>query len=228
MFERFTDDARKATVMAQEVAREMHHPFIAPAHYMISLQSVGDATAQVLARYGDADTMRERIQVAMADHAETYQPTGHMPFTANAKKMLENSLRVAVEWEHNHIATHELAAALVRMPETWGVEWIPEEEREGLIAELRDLPVSVEYPTPPPDRAEVCPYCGVIASKDRLQAHIDKEHPDNFVEAQRVLDRIGVVYTVEVQGEERRLALHTRMMVFDSTGAFQRSEGDFT
>jgi hypothetical protein len=114
MFERFTDRARRVVVLAQEEARMLSHNYIGTEHILLGLIHEGDGVAgRTLKDLGvRPETVRERIEsiVGTGEHA----PSGHIPFTPRAKKVLELSLREAIQLGHNHIGTEHILLGLMK------------------------------------------------------------------------------------------------------------------
>src|SRR3954454_2448225 len=108
MFERFTDKARHTVVLAQEEARRLDHSYIGTEHVLLGLLAESDGIGgRVLAQLGTTlATTREDVEalVGRGDGA----PTGHIPFTPRAKKVLELSLREALGLGHNYIGTEHI------------------------------------------------------------------------------------------------------------------------
>jgi ATP-dependent Clp protease ATP-binding subunit ClpC len=114
MFERFTDRARRVLVLAQEEARLLNHGFIGTEHILLGLIHEGDGlAAEALESMGiSLEAVREKVE-------ETVGPagsgsTGSPPFTPRAKKVLELSLREALQMGHNYIGTEHMLLGLVR------------------------------------------------------------------------------------------------------------------
>jgi ATP-dependent Clp protease ATP-binding subunit ClpC len=114
MFERFTDRARRVLVLAQEEARLLDHNFIGTEHILLGLIHEGEGVAaKALASIGiSLETVREKV-------IETVGPAGSPAagspeFTPRAKKVLEFSLREALQLGHNYIGTEHLLLGLVR------------------------------------------------------------------------------------------------------------------
>ncbi len=114
MFERFTDRARRVVVMAQEEARKMNHKYIGTEHLLLGLLAEGDGVAaKSLGSLGiDLNSTRETViqTVGVGQQA----PTGHIPFTPRAKKVLELALREALQLGHNYIGTEHILLGLIR------------------------------------------------------------------------------------------------------------------
>ena len=112
MFERFTDAARRVVVYAQEEARGLRHDSIGTEHLLLGLLAdVEDPTAEVLAAHGmAADAVRDEV-VAIEGRGRR-PPSGHMPFTAQMKRVLESSLSEARALGHEVIDTEHLLLGL--------------------------------------------------------------------------------------------------------------------
>ena len=114
MFERFTDRARRVVVLAQEEARMRNHSFIGTEHILLALIDEGDGTGvKALESLGiSLDAVRQQVEevIGQGQHA----PSGHIPFTPRAKKVLEFSLRESRQFGHDYIATEHILLGLVR------------------------------------------------------------------------------------------------------------------
>jgi ATP-dependent Clp protease ATP-binding subunit ClpA len=131
MFERFTAEARSVVVRAQEEARTLQHDYIGTEHVLLGLFAMPTSVAaQALRQLGvTAMSVREAIETEVGRGKEA--PTGHIPFTRRAKKVLELALREALGLKHNYIGTEHILLGMVR-------------EGEGLAAkilagQLRDI-----------------------------------------------------------------------------------------
>lgn len=115
MFERFTDNARKAVVRAQEWAREHKNPFIGTEHLLLALSVPHEESvaSQVLTEHG-LHTDKLVSPVLALQPVGKVRPEGHLPLTTTAKKVLERSLRQALDLEHNYIGTEHLLLALTK------------------------------------------------------------------------------------------------------------------
>jgi ATP-dependent Clp protease ATP-binding subunit ClpC len=114
MFERFTDRARRVVVLAQEEARLLDHTYIGTEHILLGLVHEGEGVAaQALTQLGvSLEAVRDQVKEIIGRGAEA--PTGHIPFTPRAKKVLELSLREALELGHNYIGTEHILLGLLR------------------------------------------------------------------------------------------------------------------
>src|SRR6476661_7981054 len=90
LFERFTDRARRVVVLAQEEARLLNHNYIGT-----ELEAVRSQVEEIIGQGGSS-------------------PSGHIPFTPRAKKVLELSLREALQLGHNYIGTEHILLGLIR------------------------------------------------------------------------------------------------------------------
>jgi ATP-dependent Clp protease ATP-binding subunit ClpC len=114
MFERFTDRARRVVVLAQEEAKMLNHNYIGTEHILLGLIHEGEGVAaKALEALGiSLDAVREQVQDIIGQGQQ--QPTGHIPFTPRAKKVLELSLREALQLGHNYIGTEHILLGLIR------------------------------------------------------------------------------------------------------------------
>jgi len=114
MFERFTARARRAVVNAQQEARELNHNYIGTEHLLLGLmrepESVAARALQELKI--SQDTVREHVIQIVGRGQQP--PSGHVPFTPRAKKVLELSLREALQLSHNYIGTEHILLGLIR------------------------------------------------------------------------------------------------------------------
>ncbi len=115
MFERFTDRARRVVVLAQEEARLLDHDHIGTEHVLLGLLSEGDGVgARALASFGiSVEPVRERLRDMIGESARG-SVAEHIPFTPRAKKVLELSLREALQLGHDHIGTEHILLGLLR------------------------------------------------------------------------------------------------------------------
>ena len=114
MFERFTDRARRVVVLAQEEARHLNHSYIGTEHILLGLIHEGDGVAARSLEALDISLEAVRTQVQeIVGHGDE-APTGHIPFTPRAKKVLELSLREAMSLGHNYIGTEHILLGLIR------------------------------------------------------------------------------------------------------------------
>jgi hypothetical protein len=114
MFERFTDRARRVVVLAQEEARLLNHNHIGTEHILLGLIHEGEGVAYLaLTELGiSLDAVRAQVEAEIGQGSEA--PGGHIPFTPRAKKVLELSLREALQLGHNYIGTEHILLGLIR------------------------------------------------------------------------------------------------------------------
>jgi hypothetical protein len=114
MFEKFSDDARRVVVLAQEEARLLLHNYIGTEHILLGLVHEDEGiAAQVLHSLGiSLPDVRSQVEEIIG-HGGT-APSGHVPFTPRAKKVLELALREALQLGHNYIGTEHILLGLVR------------------------------------------------------------------------------------------------------------------
>jgi ribosomal protein S18 acetylase RimI-like enzyme len=123
MFERFTDRARRVVVLAQEEARLLNHNYIGTEHILLGLVHEGEGVAAraLEALHIELDVVRRDVREVIGQGQGA--PTGHIPFTPRAKKVLELSLREALQLGHKYIGTEHILLGLIR-------------EGEGVAAEV--------------------------------------------------------------------------------------------
>ncbi len=114
MFERFTDRARRVVVLAQEEARHLNHNYIGTEHILLGLIHEGEGVAARGLQSLDIDLDAVRSQVTEVIGQGQQSPSGHIPFTPRAKKVLELSLREALQLGHNYIGTEHILLGLIR------------------------------------------------------------------------------------------------------------------
>jgi ATP-dependent Clp protease ATP-binding subunit ClpC len=176
LFERFTDTARRVVVYAKEEALLLDHDHIGTEHILLGLLHDDTETAvQVLTALG-AELEPARTQVReLARHGGQVAP-GDIPFTARAKKVLELSLREALQLGHNYIGGEHILLGLVREGEGGGAEVLKRlgvdsaRLRHDVIATLRVRP----QPHPAPGVFATGRGGGLAAIEARLSAMEDR------------------------------------------------------
>jgi ATP-dependent Clp protease ATP-binding subunit ClpA len=123
MFERFTDQARRVVVLAQEEARLLGHGYIGTEHILLGLLAEGEGlAARALAALEiGLDTARELVAEILGE-GSGQPPSGHIPFTPRTKKVLELSLREAQRLGDSYIGTEHILLGLAREGEGVGVQ----------------------------------------------------------------------------------------------------------
>lgn len=114
MFERFTDRARRCIVLSQENARKLNHNYIGTEHLLLGLVHEGEGiAAKALVSLGVVlEGVRQEVEEVIGQGQQA--PSGHIPFTPRAKKVLELALREALQLGHNYIGTEHILLALIR------------------------------------------------------------------------------------------------------------------
>jgi ATP-dependent Clp protease ATP-binding subunit ClpC len=114
LFERFTDRARRVVVLAQEEARLLNHNYIGTEHILLGLIHEGEGVAaRALEGLGiNLESVRSQVVEIIGQGSQA--PSGHIPFTPRAKKVLELSLREALQLGHNYIGTEHILLGLIR------------------------------------------------------------------------------------------------------------------
>ncbi len=113
MFERFTDRARRVVVLAQEEARTLNHNYIGTEHILLGLlrEDEGVAAQALKALNISLETVRQQVEEIIGLGQQAL--SGHIPFTPRAKKVLELSLREALQLGHNYIGTEHILLGLI-------------------------------------------------------------------------------------------------------------------
>jgi ATP-dependent Clp protease ATP-binding subunit ClpC len=114
VFERFTDRARRVVVLAQEEARMLSHNYIGTEHILLGLihEREGVAATTLESMNISLEAVRREIEEIIGQGQAT--PTGHIPFTPRAKKVLELSLRESLQLGANYIGTEHILLGLIR------------------------------------------------------------------------------------------------------------------
>ena len=168
MFERFTDRARRVVVFAQEEARLLNHNYIGTEHVLLGLIHEGDGVAARALTSLDIslEAVRGRVESTIGRGAGA--PSGHIPFTPRAKKVLELSLKEALKLGHNYIGTEHILLGLIREGEGVAAQVLVElgvnldGARQKVIQLLADLPEDVGELAPRDE--PLCPRCDLPLS----------------------------------------------------------------
>ncbi|EQD82253.1 hypothetical protein N599_31675, partial [Saccharopolyspora erythraea D] len=118
MFERFTERARRVVVLAQEEARTLNHNYIGTEHILLGLVHEGEGVAaKALESLGVSPEGVRRQVEEIIGRGDQDSPSGNIPFTPRGKKVLELSLREALQLGHNYIGTEHILLGLIREAE---------------------------------------------------------------------------------------------------------------
>ena len=151
MFERFSDRARRAVVRAQEEARLLNHDYIGTEHILLGLLA---ERAGVAARALDSlnvtlEAAREQVREIVGEGSQEQGQRGHIPFTPRAKKVLELSLREALNLRSEIIGTEHLLLGLIDEGDGVGAQIL---DRLGAPAEtVRERVVELAKTEPDPE-----------------------------------------------------------------------------
>jgi ATP-dependent Clp protease ATP-binding subunit ClpC len=172
VFERFTDRARRVVVLAQEEARMLNHSYIGTEHILLGLIHEGEGIAANALESVGISLVAVRQQVEEIIGQGQSAPTGHIPFTPRAKKVLEMSLREALELGHNYIGTEHILLGILREGEGVAAQVLMKSGaqlrsvREAVLTLLTGYtgePQTMrrERAAPEPDQEEwpICPRC---------------------------------------------------------------------
>ena len=192
MFERFTNQSRRVVVLAQEEARGLHHNYIGTEHILLGLLRDSDGAAATALEAADVTLEGARREVETIIGRGQQEPSGHIPFTPRAKKVLELSLREAVQRGDNSIGTGHILLGLIREGDGVAVQVMvnlgadPKQIRQRVVLELggdiAEAPVTVGARLEMRQRREVQDYMDTIAALRaeiaRLRAILDKHRID--------------------------------------------------
>ena len=181
MFERFTDRARRVVVLAQEEARLLNHNYIGTEHILLGLLNEGEGiAAKALESLGiNLSGVREQVVEIIGQGQQA--PTGHIPFTPRAKKVLELSLREALQLGHNYIGTEHILLGLIREGEGVAAQVL-----QKLGAELQKVRQTVIQLLSGPTGSEEQPTAGAGASSSSRS-----ESSSSSSQGSTVLDQFG-------------------------------------
>ena len=132
MFERFTERARKVIILAREEAIRLGHNFVGTEHLLLGLIREGDGLAVAILKKLNVNISAVKAEIEkIVSAGSEFSPAGEIPFTPQAKKVLEYAISEARSLGHNYIGTEHLLLGLIR-------------EGEGTASlVLRDFGVSV-------------------------------------------------------------------------------------
>ena len=192
MFERFTNQARRVVVLAQEEARRLLHNYIGTEHILLGLLREDEGAAATALAAADVTLDGARLEVETIIGRGQHEPSGHIPFTPRAKKVLELSLREAVRLGHDYIDTGHILLGLIREGDGVAVQVVvnlgadPKKISQRVVLELggdiAEAPVTVGARLEMRQRREVQDYMDTIAALRaeiaRLRAILDKHRID--------------------------------------------------
>jgi ATP-dependent Clp protease ATP-binding subunit ClpC len=126
MFERFTDEARSMVVASEEHCRQVGHPEVGTGHILLALiDDPKGLTARVLTAEGvSPDQVRTSVDSALGPGQD--EVAGHIPFSTDAKKVLELSLREAIRSQSDHIGEQHILLGLLRDEKSLGAKTLAE------------------------------------------------------------------------------------------------------
>jgi ATP-dependent Clp protease ATP-binding subunit ClpA len=134
MFERFTNQSRRAVVLAQEEARELRHSFIGTEHLLLGMlrEGTGSAARALTSMDVTLDAARQAVEASVG--RGEHQPAGNIPFTPRAKKALELALRESLQLGQNYIGTGHLLLGLIQQGDDVAIGIL-----DNLHADVADL-----------------------------------------------------------------------------------------
>lgn len=141
-FDKFTDKARKVLVLAQEEARALHQPYVGTEHVLLALLKEKEGlAAQALGHLGVTyEAALTCVQQLIKGDAST-DVSGHLSFTPRVKRVLENSLREAMQMGKSYISTEHLLLGIVREGEGTAIDVLRKLGVEGdaIRSSLNDM-----------------------------------------------------------------------------------------
>jgi ATP-dependent Clp protease ATP-binding subunit ClpC len=179
MFERFTDQARSVIVRAQEQAASLQHNYIGTEHILLGLIAEQQGLAASALASLDIRLDAVRDQVVQIIGRGNRPVSGHIPFTPRAKKVLELSLRDALQLGSNYIDTEHILLGLLR--EGSGVAVVilgnvagdPQTVRRAVMALVhKGLPEGVTVARPAGVPAAIRPQQGILATLRDIDARL--------------------------------------------------------
>jgi ATP-dependent Clp protease ATP-binding subunit ClpC len=175
MFERFTNQSRRVVVLAAEEARGLHHNYIGTEHILLGLLRDSEGTAATALEAADVTLEGARREVETIIGRGKQEPSGNIPFTPRAKKVLELSLREAVQLGDNSIGTGHILLGLIREGDGVAVQMMinlgadPSSIRQRVHQELRDSPG--DAPATPATPSTPAAPAAPAAARARLEMH---------------------------------------------------------
>ena len=179
MFERFTDKARSSVVLAQEQARRLNHGYIGTEHLLLGLLAESEGlAARVLSEIGVRASDVEADIDQMIGRGEDEASAGQIPFTPRAKKVLELSLREALQLGHNYIGTEHILLGIIR-------------EGEGVAAQISP---SAEASPSKRSASVWSPNCEKTAlRRDSRLAHLPRRMSSRLPKASPATPQLGAI-----------------------------------
>jgi len=190
MFERFTDGARRVVVLAQEEARMLGHHHIGSEHLLLGLAHDESGVAAHVLTAAGITLERARVQVEELASPGSRSPMGHIPFTRQAKRILELSLREALEQKKSYIGTEHILLGLIREAGGAGAQII--QRLGGSLSDIRQQVLEAASAAPPDvalDEAEAGVWAWPPALDFARSARIQAQANIEFREVLASIDR---------------------------------------
>ena len=176
MFERFTDRARRVVVQAQEESRRLNHSYIGTEHLLLGVlrEDEGVAAEALASLEVGLDPAREQVAEIVGRGQQA--PSGHIPFTPRAKKVLELSLRESVRLGHPYIGPEHILLGVVAEGHGVAVEVLrvlgaPPERTRARVLEL--VPAAGEEPADRPEAGRSVRVAVTAAQFDQVLERLD-------------------------------------------------------
>jgi ATP-dependent Clp protease ATP-binding subunit ClpA len=190
VFERFTERARQVVVYAQDEARALKHNYIGTEHLLLGLLREEEGPAARVLEGLDITVEELRAQIARIVGEGEQAPSGQIPFTPNAKKVLELSLREALSLGHNYIGTEHVLLGLARLNKGVAARILLDFDADAEKVRAEVLRALGAHPKPvdPELRAEIE---RVRAEKEEALARGDEEQAAALEARERRLRRVA-------------------------------------
>ena len=118
MAKRFTENAQKIILIAQEEAKRLNHDYVGTEHILLGLSAIeGTVSNKILTNLG-VTFRKVRLEIEkMVGIGDTIMLLGEIPFTPRAKKVLEFSVEESQMLGTDHIGTEHILLGLIREEE---------------------------------------------------------------------------------------------------------------
>jgi ATP-dependent Clp protease ATP-binding subunit ClpC len=187
VFERFTDRARRVVVLAQDASRQLGHNWIGTEHLLLALLREDEGVAPAALRSLGVSLEAAQAEVERIVPRESKDPKGHIPFTPRSKKVLELSLREALQLGHNYIGTEHILLGLVREGEGVGAQVLEKLGARQVRVRARVLELMEKLPPEPVAEASH-PVSEMIIQSVLAENRTLREEVDRLREALRRLE----------------------------------------
>jgi Clp amino terminal domain, pathogenicity island component len=209
MFERFTNQSRRAVVLAQEEARDLRHDYIGTEHLLLGLlhEGTGSAARALTSMDVTLDAARQEVEASVG-RGGSKQASGHIPFTPRSKTVLELSLRESLQLGHGYISTGHLLLGLIRQGDDVAVQVLGRIGTDLAVLRARVIKEMADRP----EQEEEAGVIRVVRDQPRLQLRMPTEIR-NLLEAiearlSAIEQRLGISRSIPdaLRGLDERIA----------------------